>query len=600
MLMILLSVVAYTSLTKAQVESPITVFIVDTKVDFSFVNNLTMVGEINHGSVVGRIIYQEVPEINLLSYGVKQEGEISKTLYYDALRKIANYQQQHPHERIIVNVSLGFSQATTEHRTLINNLVKKGVVVVAAGGNESSQQAIYPAGFKETVAVGNATTEGKAASSNYGEFIDICAPGDVKYISRLYLPQGVTVKSFKAVGTSFSAPRVVALLAELLTMQPNLSPSRALDLIKNNAEKISDPKYEQGLLGTGVINRDKTLAQVDSYYYFKNYVFSYCWILLILGIAIYWLKSHHWGILFLIILLILVVLPILILIQEIILGNTQLIVSSYQNLQTIDWFYLIAAFFIIIKLTSWNNSFVVFNYLLGIIGLSIGGSTITIFETYSLFYWRSGLLLLVLLFVFSEKWRIYQAKRENDINKLVILLSSYSQEVFRQAKYNLKKGDFPLQPLLKVLSQNDISLQVVKEIVITKNKKDKIVEKLFSFLTQRDKQVEGIVIEILSQLDKETVLNEINRLLTDSKPLVQYKTLRLLARLKIQDEELVQKVITILFSKSDMWLRYQALITLTAMSSSLKDLASIISELRFDDQEIIRLEAQTLWSRLEN
>ncbi|MBM7556899.1 S8 family peptidase [Halanaerobacter jeridensis] len=410
LLLLLLVLLICTSLANARSNSPVTVFIIDTKVDFAFVENLAMDGQINHGSVVGRIIYQEVPEVNLRSYSVEEEGSINEQLYYDALRKIASYNKEYPNQRIIVNISLGFSKAGDKHKTLINDLVNRGVIVIAAGGNESSEQAIYPAGFKGTVAVGNATADAKAASSNYGDFIDLCAPGSVKYISRLYLPQGVTVKSFKAVGTSFSAPRVVALLAKLLTLQPNLSGQRGLDLILNNTDVIDDPKYEQGLLGTGVINVDRTLAQVDPYYYFKAYGINVLWGLVFIILSIYWFNKYQIGGLFLTILFFLVVFPVAFLLQELLLVDGQNLWYAYKQLEVVDYLYLMLVPVVILKITSWQSKFVLVNYLLGLLLLALNIDLPNIFSCSTTMYLRSGLGLITLLFWGGERLRIYQAK----------------------------------------------------------------------------------------------------------------------------------------------------------------------------------------------
>ena len=600
LVIVLLILVSYNPLIKAQVEPPVTVFIIDTEVDFSFVKNLTMTGEITHGSVVGRIIYQEVPKIKLRAYNVEQNGEIDKALYYDALEKIAAYQSQHPHERILLNVSLGFSQATTEHKSLINNLVKQGVVIIAAGGNESSQQAIYPAGFKGPVAVGNATAEGKAASSNYGEFIDICAPGDVKYISRLYLPQGVTVKSFKAVGTSFSAPRVVALLAELLTMQSNLSPARAIDLISNNAEKIADPKYEQGLLGTGVIARDKTLAQVDSYYYFKNYGMSFVWGLLFISLSVYWFNKYQIGGLFLTLLFFLVALPLAFLMQELLLGNVQHSWYLYQQLEVVDYLYLVLVPLVMLKITSWQPKFVVVNYLLGLLLLVLNIDLAVVLSWAPATYLRSGLGLISLLLFGGERLRINQVKQEENMTKLISLLSSYSQKTFKISKRKLKTSNYSLQVLIKKMKQEEVEFDLIKKFIFDVNNDHKLLEKLLNILKEDDLLIEDTVIDLLSEMQTKELFNMIKEKLKQAKPSLQNSLLKLLEKINYTDQEIVDIVTNILFSTTDMWLGYQSLVTLKNICSSNKKLKEIIKPLTTDSRDLVQLEAKKILTELNS
>ena len=600
LLLLLLVLLIFTSLVNARSNSPVTVFIIDTKVDFAFVENLAMDGQINHGSVVGRIIYQEVPEVNLRSCSVEEKGSINEQLYYDALRKIASYNKEHPNERIIVNISLGFSKAEAEHKTLINDLVNRGVIVIAAGGNESSEQAIYPAGFKGTVAVGNATADAKAASSNYGDFIDLCAPGNVKYISRLYLPQGVTVKSFKAVGTSFSAPRVVALLAKLLTLQPNLSAQRGLDLILNNTDVIDDPKYEQGLLGTGVINVDRTLAQVDPYYYFKAYSFLILWGGLFLAVFIYYFKQYKFGGLFLIILLSLVIVPLGLLIQEIVVEMVQQLWANYRQLGVIDYIYIALAPLIILKVTSWQRNIALVSYLFYLVLIALTVNLTAVFSITPSNYLRIMVLLIILVLIVIERMRLYQVRQATTTNELVNLLSSYSDKTVNIAEEKLKNSKSSLSTILKIMHQANITFELIEEIIIGFATRTELIDNLVNILKREDKELEELVIKLLSKLDRREVINKVKVELKATKPQVKYALLRLIAKLKIQDQKIVELVLKILFSNNDMWLRYQALITLVDMSSSLEELKVIINELRFDQAEIIRLEAQNLWSQLEN
>ena len=596
---LVLSLLLYPPAVNAEQDISVTVFIIDTEVDFSFVKNLAMTGDISHGSVVGRIIYQEVPAVNLRAYGVQKEGEIQQERYYEALAKVAAYQQEHAQEKIIVNISLGFGQRSVKHQKLINRIVDKGGVVIAAAGNDSAREPVYPAGFEAAVAVGNATKEAKAKSSNFGEFIDLSAPGSVEYISRLYLPQGLGIKSFEAVGTSFSAPRVAALLAKLLILEPDLSLERGLELISNNTDKITDPKYEQGLLGTGVINADRTLAEVDPYYYFKRDLPSWLISLSVLLLFIYYFRDYPFGTLFLIILLILVILPVIFLLQKIFMINLQEIWAYQQYLKWFDYLYLGGVPLIIGIITSWQQKFIVISYCLGLIILILGVQPIIKLGINPIYYLRINLGLIIIFLVVMERIRIYQVINFNNLNQLIPLLTSNSQEIIKLVKDKLKEGDYSLKNLLKQLDKENISVELSKEIVIAKADQIPLIKNLFEILKEVD-QLEERIIKLLGKLETDKVVSKLKKELINAKPAVKEKLLRLIAHLKFHDKEIIELIIKILFSQADMWLRYQALLTLTALSSSLEELRAIIEQLKFDHHEIVRLEAKSLEQQLED
>ena len=78
------------------------------------------------------------------------------------------------------------------------------MVVFAAGNNGAKNQNYYPACYHKTIAVAATDNSGVAASyTNYGTFVDICAPGNNIYST---MP-GDTYASYS--GTSFSTPQVI-------------------------------------------------------------------------------------------------------------------------------------------------------------------------------------------------------------------------------------------------------------------------------------------------------------------------------------------------------------------------------------------------------
>ncbi|MFP5336618.1 MAG: S8 family serine peptidase [Actinomycetes bacterium] len=103
-------------------------------------------------------------------------------------------------------------------------LRERGAVVVASAGNDATCVPQYPAAYEDVVAVAALDTCGPASFTNWGSWVDACAPG-VDLVSAFFDPfdgknpavNGVDTDRFTGwarwSGTSFAAPVVVAALA---------------------------------------------------------------------------------------------------------------------------------------------------------------------------------------------------------------------------------------------------------------------------------------------------------------------------------------------------------------------------------------------------
>jgi subtilisin family serine protease len=93
-------------------------------------------------------------------------------------------------------------------------------VVVAAAGNSASTRPVFPAALPGVVAVGALDSRGRAPFSNYGGWVDACAPAvDVVSTFFTHFDEMVngTSRCFRGwarwSGTSFAAPKVAAAIA---------------------------------------------------------------------------------------------------------------------------------------------------------------------------------------------------------------------------------------------------------------------------------------------------------------------------------------------------------------------------------------------------
>ncbi|MCR4589957.1 MAG: S8 family serine peptidase [Lachnospiraceae bacterium] len=78
----------------------------------------------------------------------------------------------------VINMSLGGDRYNQALQNVIDNAYKKGIVCVAAAGNSNTDSLNYPAACDHVIAVGATNKNDEFASySNYGEWVNILAPG---------------------------------------------------------------------------------------------------------------------------------------------------------------------------------------------------------------------------------------------------------------------------------------------------------------------------------------------------------------------------------------------------------------------------------------
>lgn len=112
----------------------------------------------------------------------------------------------------IVNLSLTFNDNDIG---LYETIRDSRMLFVCAAGNQHSNQGIYPCSYdlENVISVGGINNLGIiSSSSNYGETVDIAAPGEdiavVDYNGEAHL----------VTGTSFAAPFVTAVASEVISL----------------------------------------------------------------------------------------------------------------------------------------------------------------------------------------------------------------------------------------------------------------------------------------------------------------------------------------------------------------------------------------------
>jgi thermitase len=160
------------------------------------------------------------------------------------------------HEADVIGMSLGgaFTRGTRALKDAVNYAYQHGCVLVAAAGNNDTSELFYPAAYDNVVAV-SAIDEAdeKASFSNYGDYIDFCAPG-VNIVSTW---KGGTYASGN--GTSFAAPFVTGVVALMLSKYPALSNENVIETLRAQAVDLGDLGWDQ-FYGWGLIDASAAVS----------------------------------------------------------------------------------------------------------------------------------------------------------------------------------------------------------------------------------------------------------------------------------------------------------------------------------------------------
>lgn len=184
--------------------------------------------------------------------------------YYDAGRALI-YAADNGAD--VINMSWGGLEDSGFIRDSIAYAYGKGCVLVASAGNvtpDYATQPYYPAAYPGVIAVA-ATDEDDMLSiwswdvfSNFGDFVDVCAPGT--YVLST-LPGG---NYGYYSGTSMSSPFVAGLAALIKSKFPQFTNDQIIKRLKDTADDIYSVNSSifQGLLGSGRINAHRALGNI--------------------------------------------------------------------------------------------------------------------------------------------------------------------------------------------------------------------------------------------------------------------------------------------------------------------------------------------------
>lgn len=175
----------------------------------------------------------------------------------------------------IINMSMGGSSNSTTMEAAIDYAFNNNVTVTVCMMNFNNNVDYYPAAFTNVIATGSTDPDddrsvpfswSTTSGSNYGNHIDVCAPGN--YIYGLSHTSNTAYGVYWS-GTSMAAPHVAGLASLMLAVDNTLTPSQIKNIIESTAQDLvgapleDTPGWDQ-YHGWGRINANASLQLVVS------------------------------------------------------------------------------------------------------------------------------------------------------------------------------------------------------------------------------------------------------------------------------------------------------------------------------------------------
>lgn len=236
--------------------------------------NVSQNGSETHGTSVTGIIGARANKIGI--FGIANESEIMFLKYgngIDSSETIKLFKKAHEFGADIINNSWGTPAGPTDAtKDAISYYARngrdgKGTLIVFATGNDNIRKENDESAIPGVIGVGATNRYNlKASYSNYGNHVDLMAPGanddfGILTLYPSYLRLNTNLHLFR--GTSASAPIVSGALAMLLEVNPNLTRIEVENLIKTTSDKIGSYPYDENghnmLYGYGKLNITRLL-----------------------------------------------------------------------------------------------------------------------------------------------------------------------------------------------------------------------------------------------------------------------------------------------------------------------------------------------------
>ncbi|HNW24096.1 MAG TPA: S8 family serine peptidase [Candidatus Cloacimonas sp.] len=157
----------------------------------------------------------------------------------------------------IINCSWGGTTYSQAYQDVINYAYSLGSVIVAAAGNNNNTIPVYPAAYKNVLAVAALQNDGiKSSVSSYGSYVDVGAPtGSIGTVTA----SGYTTVSN---ATSYASPIASSLAGLIKSYITNISQNDLLNRIKGSCDDVDAANSgKENLLGEGKLNAQRALQE---------------------------------------------------------------------------------------------------------------------------------------------------------------------------------------------------------------------------------------------------------------------------------------------------------------------------------------------------
>ncbi|PKK83890.1 MAG: hypothetical protein CVT49_06475 [candidate division Zixibacteria bacterium HGW-Zixibacteria-1] len=181
-----------------------------------------------HGTFICGVIKRIAPDCLLLPIRAFDENGYSNSFVVaDAIHYAIDEAVD------VINMSFGNYSSNPVVQEAVSDAVAAGISLVAAAGNNSTILPTYPATYPAVIAV-NAidSLEYRADFSNYGDYIDVCAPG-----VNIYSSLAGEFEWGEWSGTSFAAPMVAGVCALIKAQNENIGALAMEQMIRQSAER---------------------------------------------------------------------------------------------------------------------------------------------------------------------------------------------------------------------------------------------------------------------------------------------------------------------------------------------------------------------------
>ncbi|MFH1541171.1 MAG: S8 family serine peptidase [Elusimicrobiota bacterium] len=141
-----------------------------------------------------------------------------------------------------ISLSIGGYSYSDTLKEAVDYAISENCVIIGAIGDDNTNVPVYPAAYPGVIAVGSTNPQDKVSSeSNWGEFVDIFAPGVGIYSTDLH-----SKYNYRS-GSSMAVPYVSGLVALILSANSGLTNTEVEQIIYNTADYIKkDFKNEYG------------------------------------------------------------------------------------------------------------------------------------------------------------------------------------------------------------------------------------------------------------------------------------------------------------------------------------------------------------------